>query len=947
MNIKVLKQVNKLLVVIIIMTVVGPLTVGGVKFVADQNELKTGMTFQRKDLTDPIVDISDENLIEEESTDQEESVDQEATFLKKEVSTTAKSTRDAGVIAVENEEKSKVGAGEQVLEISTPTTLENELVTYDLTQEGELVQEEVNENKREVSEQGKEEVVNKIQVYNGKIISADKALATTVGGVDKVIYGYDTIEEAQSLEGGIPLSGGAYDAKYLGTETVGNQYFANVEIAGFNGYVNIDDIQIIPSSIVKSQSHYENINGDWTYFEATDPMQENSYLTYAIDYAPEWAQEGVAYYSSDDENFTTTNIDVSLTWDVVNPGNGGNNGNSGNGGNNGNGGGTSSSYFQNLPFTSSSKYTGSDYKSYLRHKGYTNSEYYNATNSFVEAQNQKRVNSLYLFAMANHESFFGTSEYARVCNNFFGWGAYDSNPDNACGNYGYNTARDGILAQGIHLSQQWGDLEDRRWAGTELGNKSHGVNVYYASDPDWGKKIAQHMFEIDKYLGGKENGYYKIYEIKSTQNVYTSYSSGTKLKIGKKGEEENYKLTREDGNPRVVVTGTNSKYFEFQLPTPRNNSSSETCKWTDANNGSFPNYGKTYSIKVERSTASFACDYDSWTKQQGWYPKETSSGNKTYKVISDSSAKNPSDSGGTSNSSHSLKTRLTSAYISNDKLHLEGVGYVKGISTKSTSDISHKIKFKQGNQILKSFKVSSKSNASYMKQFEKDGNQYDAGYFLANIPVSQIPSGTSSLYLGATAGGKYYEEKINTSKSTKVKFVGANKITVYKNGSNRLSVKKVPREGKIRTSSKKMWLKGTKLHIEGTGYMTEMYQKKTTDVQHTLQFVNTKTGKIVKSVNIGASSRPKMLNKFEKYGLQYDAGYFATYGYKGINISNIPVGTYKIYLKEKTGGKTAREWLNGAALPSSQANIKTKVNGKVYHVYRNTDKRMILKITKE
>ena len=46
--------------------------------------------------------------------------------------------------------------------------------------------------------------------------------------------------------------------------------------------------------------------------------------------------------------------------------------------------------------------------------------------------------------------------------------------------------------------------------GAVLGNKALGFNVKYASDPYWGQKIAGHMYRVDKFLGSKDFGQYRI-----------------------------------------------------------------------------------------------------------------------------------------------------------------------------------------------------------------------------------------------------------------------------------------------------------------------------------------------------------------------------------------------------------------------------------------------------
>ena len=46
--------------------------------------------------------------------------------------------------------------------------------------------------------------------------------------------------------------------------------------------------------------------------------------------------------------------------------------------------------------------------------------------------------------------------------------------------------------------------------GAAAGNKTTGMNVHYASDPNWGSKIASHMWRADNQLGGKDIGKYQL-----------------------------------------------------------------------------------------------------------------------------------------------------------------------------------------------------------------------------------------------------------------------------------------------------------------------------------------------------------------------------------------------------------------------------------------------------
>lgn len=225
-------------------------------------------------------------------------------------------------------------------------------------------------------------------------------------------------------------------------------------------------MQIIPEELLSARSYYTVEDGSWVYYSAIDPLTSTDYDVMSIGSAPASAESGVKYYSDDDENYYTDQLITADATASV----------------------SYNSYFQNLPFRSRSTYSASDYHNYLKAKGKTNSEYYNEASAFTKAQDKETVNSLMIFSMANHESAYGTSTYAKACYNFFGRGAIDSDPDKACETYSYKTATDGILAQALFLENGYFDVLDWRYSGTHVGNKASGMNVKYASDTDWGKK---------------------------------------------------------------------------------------------------------------------------------------------------------------------------------------------------------------------------------------------------------------------------------------------------------------------------------------------------------------------------------------------------------------------------------------------------------------------------
>lgn len=525
----------------------------------------------------------------------------------------AKLKTGENVTTYENQERLEANAGLSTINI-TPTAksmksasdIEDQKVYYVLNDEGQI---ESGSVKQPRSYDG-----NLVTVLNGTIIDADSAIARTSGGYDYSFYMYESIEDVQSNTDGVPISGGGFDATYLGSEEVDGIYYDHLKISGYEGYTVSNNIQIVPQQLIKAQSYYIVENGDWVYYSAIDPVTSTSYDRIVLGSAPSDAKTGTKYYSNDDVNFTTASI---LSEDIVPAV-------------------SYNSYFQNLPFRSTSEYSASDYNRYLKAKGKTSSEYYNETNAFTKAQDLENINSMMIFSMANHESAYGTSTYARACYNFFGRGAVDSDPDKACQQYGYNTATDGILAQALFLENGYFDVTDWRYSGTHAGNKASGINVKYASDVDWGKKLSNHAYMIDQYLGSKQEDKYAILKVTGNKNVYTSSSLKTSVKSSSDSASYNtYDLSPVAGTSNtvnVVALQQTSSAYQIYVPTSVKTSNSQDCSYTNSKRGSYPNYGGRSKVSVATNTANYSCDYKSWSNGRFWISKSNTSVINSTKV---------------------------------------------------------------------------------------------------------------------------------------------------------------------------------------------------------------------------------------------------------------------------------------------------------------------------
>lgn len=129
---------------------------------------------------------------------------------------------------------------------------------------------------------------------------------------------------------------------------------------------------------------------------------------------------------------------------------------------------------------------------------------------FIETGNAYGVNPLYLAAHAIHESGYGTSDISLGKNNLFGFGSYDAAPFIA--SYRFNSIDACIEYIAKQLKATYLNPADWRYQkfaylgfstkdmkNTRIAANSEGMNFYYASDPEWGKKIAAHMERIYPY----------------------------------------------------------------------------------------------------------------------------------------------------------------------------------------------------------------------------------------------------------------------------------------------------------------------------------------------------------------------------------------------------------------------------------------------------------------
>lgn len=358
------------------------------------------------------------------------------------------------------------------------------------------------------------------------------------------------------------------DSKYI---------VADVEIQGGRGFVEIDKVDIIPliyiennipitlggnenyyatpeaaySMVVKPESYRVSYNNATKQNEIvvainrTSNKLSDSSTAYGV--APDWLKTGTTYYSPDGITFYT---DLDLKKKVSNE--------------------KFYAYFQWLPVRSMTNHNSQSMNNLLSYYGYHGnkgkSKYsvmYGNEQHFITQGLNYGMNPVLIFAQAALESGYGTSNYAVNRNNLFGWGAVDSNPDQAAS---YKNIGEGIEVHMNSQLSQYMDPSNWKHFGPAFGNKGSGITVKYASDPYYGIKVASLAYTLDSINGFKDYNGYKISVLKDS----TAYD----VRKGPSTAQSNWYKTKSGlKNQTITNQGVQSGFIKTNLALPvRDNS---------------------------------------------------------------------------------------------------------------------------------------------------------------------------------------------------------------------------------------------------------------------------------------------------------------------------------------------------------------------------------------
>jgi len=284
---------------------------------------------------------------------------------------------------------------------------------------------------------------------------------------------------------------------------------AHLKTAGYDGWVNPGDYEIVPINWVKSSTSYQ-ITSEYIRHNYAAKIQNtyNGSSGRIIGPKPEGIDAGT-YYSYDGKYFYKNRLEMLKDYKenthkrAVNSNN------------------PYYNYYLYLPNHSKTSYSSVNIDSYIRDVlGYKQDVYGDVSKSqtsrlygkgtfFYYAQQKYGVNAILSLSLSRNETGNGTSNLAINKNNGFGLNAVDSSPTESA--TWYPSFANSILGYASKwITYGYANPFDSRYHGSVFGNKGIGMNIKYASDPYWSEKMASNYYAIDHYYGFQDYNYYQL-----------------------------------------------------------------------------------------------------------------------------------------------------------------------------------------------------------------------------------------------------------------------------------------------------------------------------------------------------------------------------------------------------------------------------------------------------
>lgn len=443
-------------------------------------------------------------------------------------------------------------------------------------------------------EKEKEDQNNNVVIYaDGKVVYATYAL---VNFKTKASSG-ETTKYTIEFNGKQGYTNGYYgaDAAFLGTNEDGTQ--VRFMQAGVIGWVNSNEVEILSMNSTSYQSLYTSVYS----MIYTDAWELRHYIALDVrDYKsvaqtilgqerPNGMADKTNYLSYDGHYFYPESLEgframmrdykIGVRTNSINPNN------------------PYYNYYQFLSHRSISNYTSAQIKQDL--SMYTSkvtitspevpsnqSQLYGEEMSFIQYQNEFGANAIMMLGTAKNESANGKSNISINKNNLFGHSAFDSSPGASANGYvsvaqsiyahakrfiseTYLDPCDGYTVNGNGTSDK---CHNGKYYGGNLGDKSSGMNVKYASDPYWGEKAARNYYYFDKKYSLQDYGKYAL-GIKTSSASYPikAEPNNSSATLYTTGNSNNYAVTILETVVGEEINGNNVWYKIQADPTLNSN----------------------------------------------------------------------------------------------------------------------------------------------------------------------------------------------------------------------------------------------------------------------------------------------------------------------------------------------------------------------------------------
>lgn len=585
-------------------------------------------------------------------------------------------------------------------------------------------------------------------------------------------------------------------------------------------------------------------------------------------------------------------------------------------------------YYQYLPVRSKSNISADDLdKAFYEVSGKAHtSKMEDAGSIFIEAQERYGINALLLYAMAAHESGWGTSSYAMNRNNLFGWNAIDSNPNNASS---FPNLTQGIYEHAGYNLRKYTDVYSSLFFGSHLGNKGSGFNVQYASDPYWGMDIAAIAYQIDKASGLKDYENYS-FAVVSEFNAEFTDEDGDIYFTSQYGPDYQECFT-------VIVLNKADDRTIVQSPNPIDNGT-VIVTYNGSGNGDGPTElaNTVYEYDFDESIVYIDTDALSFVSEGDYEVPD---------VPDDDDGEELPDDLPTINGMN--QSYLTSVEVSNEYLYLNGVAFTYGRDYKSDTTHDILIYDAQTDKVVKTAKVTTKTTKKGLNY--NDGYVYDYVGYEATINLSSLSKGKYYIMIQVDDPDFYKPFAVSDSRFNGT---GTQKylITPNENMENRIEIEVLANKpsniylSKLNKPSQRYSASTNivslnqntdKIEVDGYGWIFYTDFLNSDDVKYQLYLVGDNN---IYNLSMGDGNYDEGVIDFNSR--TYSNTYENIFYDGNCDLSKIAKGEYKLYLEIRKG-----DYFDYIVVKDySEPNDEDKVNGKYFTLKTNDNAEVVLTV---